>query len=88
MTTLADLGIQLRAAALRIEQTYGAAVGRRWEPVSDAAALALPPKQFHLRHHPMLPTNILLPQPTCMARYSKIGALLPKWLRVLCASVS
>ena len=76
MTTPADLRIQLCAAALRIEQADSAAVGRRWEPVSDAEALALPPKQPHLPRHPMLPTSILLPQPTWMARYSEIGALL------------
>ena len=76
LTTLADVRIQLRAAALRIEQAYGAAVRRRWEPVSDAEALALPPNQLHLRRHPLLSTSILIPQPTCTARCSEVSSKL------------
>ena len=80
LTTLADVRIQLRAAALRIEQAYGAAVRRRWEPVSDAEALALPPNQLHLRRHPLLPTSILIPQPTC-GQMQRDQFKASKWLK-------
>ena len=80
LTTLADVRVQLRAAALRIEQAYGAAVRRRWEPVSDAEALALPPNQLHLRRHPLLPTSILIPQPTC-GQMQRDQLKASKWLK-------